>query len=120
MASLTHHVNKLKEQPSHVRERVVLGVSGGITVFVAVGWMMAMSSSGAFSLATNSIAESVRPPESVTSSVTQTGEGLSSLLGAASAALGNPSQASAITVVETHTSSTLENQPASSSTSLPF
>lgn len=121
MASLTHHVNRLKEQPSHIRERVVLGVSGGITALVAVGWVMAMSSSGAFSLATKSVAESVRPPESVTQSVAQSSNGLSALLGAAGAAFGgDPTAASAITVVETKASSTLEEKAASSATSIPF
>lgn len=99
---------------------MVLGVSGGITALVAVGWIMAMSTSGAFSLATDSIVESVRPPESVTSNVAQTQTGLSALLGAAGEALGNPSSASAITVVETRSSSTLDSSTASTTTSIPF
>lgn len=119
MAHITHHINKLKEQPSHVRERIALGVSGGITAFVAVGWMVAMSSSGAFSLATDSVAETVRPPADVAQDLAQSQKGLTSLLGAAGAAFTGTSSPAEVTVVDARASTTLEAAN-SDATVIPF
>lgn len=118
MATITHHINRLKAQPSHVRERVAFGVSSGVTLLVVIGWLVAMSTSGSFSLATKSVAESVRPPESVATSLSESGSGIKSLLGAASAAFGASSTAATITVVDTKTSSTLETD--TQATVIPF
>ena len=120
MASITHHIDRLKEKPSHVRERVALGVSGGVTTIVALGWLMAMSSSGTLSLATKSVAEGVRPPAEVATSINESSSSFKSMLGAASAALGASSSPATITVVETHTSSTLDGSASTNATVIPF
>lgn len=119
MATLTHHVNKLKEKPSHIRERVALGLSGGVTALVAIGWMVAMSSSGAFSLATQSVAETVRPPEEVTKGIADSGSSFKNLMGAAGAAFGGGEAPPDIAVVDTRASSTLETSN-SNATVIPF
>ena len=118
MATITHHINRLKEQPSHIRERVAFGVSGGVTALVAIGWLVAMSSSGSFTLATKSVAESVRPPDNVATSLSESGSGIKSLLGAAGEAFGASSAPSAIKVVDTNTSPAPESE--TSATVIPF
>ena len=119
MASITHHVNKLKEKPSHVRERVAFGISGGVTALVAIGWVVAMSSSGAFSLATDSVAESIRPPEEVKKGIADSGSGFKNLMGAAGAAFGTTEAPPDISVVDTRASSTLDKS-AANATVIPF
>lgn len=121
MEQLKQHLQTLKSQPSHVRERVAVGVSGGITALVAVGWFTAMATSGSFSLATNSVAESVRPPQEVQQGVTASGDTFRSLMGAAGEALGGKgTDAPAISVVETRSSTSLDTAAGSNPTVIPF
>ncbi|MBP7741352.1 MAG: hypothetical protein KA104_01505 [Candidatus Pacebacteria bacterium] len=120
MASVIHHIDRLKEKPSHVRERVALGVSGGVTAIVALGWLTAMSSSGAFSLATKSVAEGVRPPAEVATSINESSSSFKSLLGAAAASLGASTSPAAISVVEVRSSSTLDSGSKNEPTVIPF
>ncbi len=121
MEQFKQHLHTLKSQPSHVRERVAVGVSGGITALVAVGWFAAMASSGSFSLATKSVAESVRPPQEVTEGVAASGGTLKSLMGAAGEAFGGTgSQKPAISVVETRSSSSLDAGVRPDATVIPF
>jgi hypothetical protein len=87
---------------------------------VAIGWMMAMSSSGAFSLATSSIAESITPPDEVKEGFAQSGNSFNSLMGAAGQALGTSKAPADIQVVDTRASSTLDTPTATSATVIPF
>jgi hypothetical protein len=119
MATIQHHISRLHEKPSHIRERIAFGVSGGVTALVAVGWLVAMSASGAFSLATKSVANSVTPDSNVQTSITDSTSNFKNMLGAASAALGATTTDSAISVVD---ASTTTDTPAAASgaTSIPF
>ena len=121
MERLKQHLHTLKRQPSHVRERVAVGVSGGITALVAVGWFTAMATSGSFSMATSSIAESVRTPQEVTDGVAASSGTFKSLMGAAGEALGGKgADAPAISVVETRSSTSLEGGASPDATVIPF
>jgi hypothetical protein len=121
MEQMKHHLNTLKSQPSHVRERVAVGVSGGITALVAVGWFAAMATSGSFSLATKSVAESVRPPQEVTQGVAASSGTFKSLMGAAGEALGGKgANTPAISVVETRSSTSLDAGTRPDATVIPF
>ncbi len=121
MERLKQHLHTLKSQPSHVRERVAVGVSGGVTALVAVGWFAAMATSGSFSLATNSVAESVRPPQEVAEGVAASGGTFKSLMGAAGEALGGKgTDAPAVSVVETRASTSLESRTSADATVIPF
>lgn len=117
--ALSHHIQKLQDKPLHVRERIAFGTSAGITAIVAIGWLVGMSASGSFSLATKSIAESVRPPETVSNTLSEGNANFKSLLGAASTALGNPDAPAAINVVDARTSTTLPAD-ATTATVIPF
>lgn len=120
MATIIHHIERLKEKPSHIRERIAFGVSGGITGLVAIGWLVAMSSSGSFSLATKSVANAVTPSAEVTQSVSQSTSNLNSLMGAAAASFGVGGEDATVKVVETKTTSTLETADTNSATAIPF
>lgn len=119
--SLTHHIERLKAKPAHVRERIALGVSGGVTTLVALGWLAAMGSSGSFAVAGNSVAAGITPPEEVSRAFSEGQSGLNEALGAAGAALGSPAQgAAAVTVVDVASSSTLDASASSDATVIPF
>ncbi len=117
--AISHHIHRLREKPAHVRERIALGVSGGITTLVFAGWLVAMGSSGAFSIATQSVAHSVTPPDDVQKSLSEGARGMNSLLGAASAALSG-STTSAVEVVDVRTTSTLDATTTKDATVIPF
>ncbi len=106
--AISHHIHRLRQQPSHVRERVAFGISGGITGVVALGWLVAMSSSGAFSLTAKTVAESVAPPAEVKQTFSEGTKGFNSLLGAAGATLTGSDPSAAVQVIETRSSSTLD------------
>lgn len=119
MATISHHLNRLREKPAHVRHTIALSVSGGITSLVFVGWAVAMTSSGAFATAGSSMAQSVTPPEDVQKSLEAGGRGVNSLLGAATAAL-TGSSTSAVEVVDVRTTSTLDATTTKDATVIPF
>lgn len=102
-------VHGLRQKPQHVRENVAIGVAGGTTLLVAFGWFIAMGASGSFSLAPSKTiaSDTEAAPTSVVSK-----DSFSNLLGAAGAAMGAAATTtSGVTIVDTKTSSTLE-QPA--------
>lgn len=119
MATISHHLNRLREKPAHVRHRIAVGVSGGVTALVFAGWVMAMGSSGVFAVAGSSVAKSVTPPEDVQQVFTQGTKGMNSMLGAATAAL-TGSSTSAVEVVDVRTTSTLEATTTKDATVIPF
>ena len=112
----THRVHEvvhhLRSKPQHIRQRIALGSAVGITLVVALGWLGAMTMNGSFSLAVASTptvavttADSATSPEP--SSTNQTSP-FSQLMGAAGAAIGATTSAPTISVVDTKTSSTLD------------
>ena len=119
MTRTAHHLENLKQKPHHVRERIAFGVSGGVTGLVVLGWLVAMSTSGSFSLATKSVATAVKPPAEVSQSLTQGSSNFSNLMGAAAASLGVPNEEASVKVVDTKSSSTLEASN-TSATVIPF
>lgn len=108
-------VSTLREKPEHVRQNMALGVAGGITLMVAVGWFGALSASGTFALAPTSSDHTVAPQ------LAQTKDNFTQLLGAAGAAIGATTSPSTITIVNTEVHSTLDSDaPASDATVIHF
>jgi hypothetical protein len=111
--AIHHHINRLKERPSHVRERVAVGVAGGITGLVALAWMVAMTTSGAFILAPSRVAESALGTGSdVRAAVAENTSNVSQLIGAAGAAFGATTTDPALTIVNLRTTSTADESAA--------
>lgn len=101
-------VHTLRQKPLHVRQNIALGVSGGLTLVVALGWFAANAAAGTFSLAPTSLASD--SGTEARQAVAASGNGFTQLLGAAGAAFGATSSPAQITVVDTKTSSTLDHQ----------
>lgn len=101
-------VHTLRQKPEHVRENIALGVSGGITLVVALGWMVATVASGSFSLTPSATLASAGGND-MKQAMTSSKDSFSQLLGAAGAAVGATSTAPAtITIVDTEVHSTLD------------
>mgnify|MGYP000543943540 CR=1 FL=1 len=101
------YVENLKAKPTHVRERAALGASAAITAVIAIGWLVALSTSGTLALGPAGTPASKQLAK--TSQESQ--KDFSNLLGAAGAFQNNMSAGQgSITVVETNTSSTLEQE----------
>ena len=100
-------VHSLRQKPLHVRENIALGVAGGITAIVAVGWFAATAVSGTFSLAPKSIPTNTAAP-AFAKAADSTKTSFDSLLGAAGAAVGATNTPNSITIVDTQVHSTLD------------
>ena len=48
------YVAKLKAKPEHVRKRIALGTSAGVTALIGVVWLTTMATSGAFAFGNSS------------------------------------------------------------------
>lgn len=105
-------VHSLRQKPQHVRENIAIGVSGGITLLVALGWFAASAANGTFSLGSNAVLADSNVP-TMEQTVTLSKNNFTELLGAAGAALGATSTPAAIVVVDTQVHSTLDQQTVS-------
>ncbi len=119
-ARLADHIENLRAKPEHVRRRIALGASGGITGIVVVVWAVALATSGSFALTSGTLA-SGEPAPNIKNAFSETGSSFSNLLGAAGAALGATSTPPSLNIVETNTSSTLDTGAAdTNATVIPF
>lgn len=101
-------VHNLRQKPQHVRENIAVGVSGGITLVVALGWFIATAANGTFSLSPSAVLADSKVPD-VTQAAAASKDNFSQLLAASGAAFGATSTAPAtITIVDTQVHSTLD------------
>jgi hypothetical protein len=108
------YLEHLRAKPEQERQHIAFGVAAGVTLVVAAGWLTALVSSDVLALDSGEV-----------SSLEQAAEGtkndFSNLLGAASAFQSAVTEGvSAITAVETNTSSTLETDTQTEATVIPF
>lgn len=121
-------IHKLKQKPVHVRHRIAMGTSIGITALVGVIWVAAMASSGTFALNTNptTATDNGQAPSSDAFALSGTNvkSNFSQLVGAVGAVTGATTSQPALTIVDGSSSSSI-NQPSSqtpnpSATVIPF
>lgn len=123
-------IHNLRQKPDHVRRRIAIGASAGITALVGIVWLTAMTSSGAFAIgtgpATPGTASQTPSSDAFALSGTNVKSNISQLVGAVNAATGATSSQPALTIIDGGTSSSLDHQaPQSintnpSATVLPF
>ena len=117
-AHLKQKVDDLRERPQHVRERIALLVSGGITLVVFLGWFGALASSNTFALSPiDGSADSLANP---LAKVQESKGAFSTLLGAAGASQGDETPAPAITILDSDTPKDQHTQNATDATVIHF
>lgn len=107
---IIQHIERLREKPHHVRHRIAMLTAIVATGVVALGWITALSTSGALALqspAPVSEEDAVTPEADISKAFSDSKSAFSNLVGAASAAFGATSSEAALQVLETRTSSTL-------------
>jgi len=106
------YVTHLKAKPEHVRKRVAIGATAGVTALIAIVWITTLAHSGAFALAQDPsvIDKANSQPQLATGGVKSSVE---QLLGAVGAA-GATSSAPALTIIDNQSASTFA-QPAPTS-----
>lgn len=109
--ALIHHIEKLRAKPEHVRERIALGTSAGITGLVAVIWVVTLAATGTFSLAPSG-STLAAGDQSAQGAIAQTKDNFSQLVGAAGAATGATSASPALRIVDNGTTSSLDTKHA--------
>jgi hypothetical protein len=97
-------VHTLRQKPLHVRENIAIGVAGGFTLLVALGWFAASAASGTFSLSSKSTLAAAGVQQAASTSK----DNFSQLLGAAAASISATSSPATVTVVDTQVHSTLD------------
>ena len=116
------HVEHLRARPEHVRRRIALATSIGVTSLVALGWVVALTTSGTLALKSDDALAQV--PSQVGADLAQTSaetqNNFSGLLGAANAAIEGSSSPADLTIVQTQASSTLDRPDPSTQTVIPF
>ncbi len=91
-------IERLKAKPHHVRQRIAMGTSVGVTGVVAAGWLLTLVFSGHLTL--NSAPASTGGTGSdVSTAVSQTSTSFNQLLGAAGLATATTAPAS-LTIVD--------------------
>lgn len=97
---IIEHIDRLREKPEHVRQRIAVLTAAGVTGLVAVTWLAALATSGTLALKGPGLNDP--KPQVFAEAPTS----FSNLVGAAGAAFSATS--SELSVVETRTSSTLD------------
>jgi hypothetical protein len=125
MATVIDHIDRLRAQPEHVRQRIAFGVSGGITALVVVVWAMVLTTSGTLALKPADASPSgsgANPDAEVKQAFTETKSAFSSLMGAAGAAIGATSSEAALTIITANESTTMDTKidNATDKTVIPF
>ena len=113
------YIEHLKSQPEDVRKRIALGSTLGITGLVFLGWVVALGASGTLALSDPAKAA---PDTGLAAAASQTKNGFSDLLGAASAFQSVQNGTSPVTIVDGRASSTLDAKadPNEGKTVIPF
>lgn len=91
-------LQQIKDKPQHVRENIALGISGGITLLVFIGWAGSLASTHTFAISSPIPASATIA--SPLAKATETKESFSNLLGAAGAPGKESMQAPRITIVD--------------------
>ncbi len=118
-------IANLKEKPEHIRKRVAVGTSAGITGLVGVIWAGTMVSSGTLALGSGVPvpADTAPKTDSFALSGTNVQSNFSQLLGAVGAATNSTTSKPALVIIDGGTSSSFKtnsNATNQSATIIPF
>ncbi len=115
-------VAKLRQKPEHVRQRIAVGASAGVTAVIAVTWAGTMAATGTFAIAPSGNGSPAAQPDSFALSGTNAESNFSQLMGAVGAAAGATSSEPALTIIDGETTSSFDTAPATnpSATVIPF
>lgn len=122
--AISHHIQNLRAKPEHVRERIAFMSSAGITGVVAAVWVVTLATTGTFSLSPKNAG--VLAQVNTQTTVDQTKNNFTQLVGAAGVALGATStQPASLRIVDGGSTSSLDQKRAasannSSATVIPF
>jgi hypothetical protein len=113
MERIRHTVHTLREKPAHVRERIAVGASAGITGLVALIWAVSVASSGVLALDQQPAGEAAGQ---------NLGASVSELMGAVGALTGASTSAPELTIVDGPSGTTRDepSAPPPSATVIPF
>lgn len=111
--NLQQHLQTLREKPEHVRRRVAVGTSVGVTALVAVIWAGSLAATGALAIGGTGLSgsdtvEVEKQEGNFALSGTNINSNFSQLMGAVSAATKGTTSAPALRVIDGDTSSSFE------------
>lgn len=121
---MRRHIENLKEQPEHIRRRVAIGVSAGVTGLVAVVWFAAHAAMGTFALSSPPPPGTMPEDDAANAELADAKTNFSQLTGAVGSAFGGGGASEPeLTIVDGNTTSTIrpaENHNQTDATVIPF
>jgi hypothetical protein len=127
MQTIRDYIHTVRQKPRHVRQRMAMLTSAGITGLVAVIWGGTLISNGSFSFtiadqATSTSEAAAVSPVDFALSGTGVNSNFSQLMGAVSAATGVTTSEPTLRIIDGTTTSSIETQAATSTneTVIPF
>lgn len=112
--SLLDHLEHLRAKPEHIRKRIAFFTASGVTLAVALLWMVSFTMSDTLALDSQGV------PTNLSTVNEGTRQDFSTLLGAANAFQSAVEEGPGVEVVETNASSTIEEQTPEERTVIPF
>ena len=116
MISVTHHIQRVRAHPHHIRRQIAFTLAAGATALIAFIWLVGNIATGNFAAGTSSFGDIAKTVQEV---IPETSGG--SLVGAVGAVLTPVDSSPRIQVLDVRTSSTLDaSKAAPEPTILPF
>ncbi|HEY4522948.1 MAG TPA: hypothetical protein VJK73_01090 [Candidatus Paceibacterota bacterium] len=118
MRTVGEHLDRVREQPHHIRRRFALGTAGALTALIGIVWLGASLATGTFALKGSNFAEvtgAVLPEESSASQDTAAVDGV-----AAAAAASTKRAPAHVEVVPSGTGMPTKTPPPPGPTIIPF
>ncbi|KND50784.1 MAG: hypothetical protein AB202_00020 [Parcubacteria bacterium C7867-007] len=103
---LSQHIETIRSKPEHVRERIAIGASAGVTGAVAMIWIVTLAATGTFTLTPEN--EGVLANAVVEDVKIQGETNFSQLVGGVGAALGATTSAPALRIVDDGSTSSID------------
>ncbi|MBU6321512.1 MAG: hypothetical protein KGI78_02765 [Patescibacteria group bacterium] len=116
--SFAERLDRIREKPRHVRERVAFGIAGGVTAVIALAWLSISLYTGAFAIQGSSFAQ-LTGAEQPAAGDSGAG-GAPQVAGAAAAAPADTAGPPALQVISPADPSASSSSPQSGQTIIPF
>ncbi len=114
------YIEELRRKPEHIRQRIAIGSSIGITGLVFVGWLTALTTSG--TLASQPTIADAHEAEQMSAAVEATKSNFSELLGAVGSIQAPSQNEGGLQIVDATTTTTFDtpSDPLEGKTVIPF
>lgn len=117
MKTIFEHIEYAKSKPHHIRKQIAFTAAAGISVLIALVWLVGSISLGSFAIKGSTFADSTGKSQIVTTAKNETDSTIGGIAGAASA-LQDSNAPAHIEIIDTSASVPVKNK--AEQTTIPF